>query len=261
MSIFHTKEFIALNALPVVRRDGVAFLPGPQRGTYGGFDAVRDLKTMQEMVAESNCTSVKLAPASHDLQLFSLSMHVLHQAGFLVDYVDLNYERCPRNADFAEGISDGARKKLAKCKRAGFQSRMLEREEWSKAYRLIADNRKRAGHVLSLPFESILALEKALPGTHDFFGTFDGNKMIAAAITLKVQPDILYVYAWGDAEKNEYAPTVQLCECIYLEACFSACRLLDIGIGTLMGAENPGLIAFKESLAFRPSAKVTMRCA
>ncbi len=101
-------------------------------------------------------------------------------------------------------------------------------------------------------------LERALPGTHHFFGTFDKQRMIAAAICLKVREDILSIYAWGDAEKNEYAPTVQLCECIYEEACIMQCRLLDAGISTENGAPNMGLINFKQALGFLPSVKATM---
>lgn len=260
MSLFHSPEFVALNDLALIERGEARLLIGPERGTYGGFADAYDLNTMAALLADApTFCSVKLAPAAHDLALFSRSMNVLHRAGFMVEHVDLNYERRTLGIDFAEGLADGARKKLAKCNRAGLHSRLLERDQWIGAYRLLAQNRARAGRKLSLPFQRIIDLEEALPGTHLFFGTFDGDKMVAAAICLRVRADVLYCWAWGDAEKNEFAPTVQLCERIYEEACYMGCRLLDAGISTEAGVPNKGLIAYKESLGFVPSVKVTMR--
>lgn len=259
MSLFHSPEFVALNDLTLLRQGEASLLLGPERGTYGGFAAPYDLQTMQELLESVPACTIKLAPASHDLELFSRSMNALHRAGFTIEYVDLNYELKPLSIDFASGLSDGARKKLAKCERAGFDSRLLEKSEWKSAHKLIWLNRHRAALELSLPLHAIEALETALPGTYRFFGTFDANRMIAAAICVMVEPDVMYVYAWGDAEKNEYAPTVHLCERIYEEACFMSCRLLDVGISTVQGVPNTGLSRFKESLGFSPSAKVTVR--
>ena len=260
MSIFHSPAFVRMNGLTILRKGELSLLVGPERGTYGGFSHAASIAEMEELIACIQCPcTIKLAPAAHDIVLFSRSMNALHRAGFMVEHVDLNYERRTLNIEFTEGLSDGARKKLAKCNRAGFDSALLNRSEWAKAYNLIAANRERAGRRLSLPFERIVDLEDALPGTHMFFGTFDDKRMVAAAICLRVRPDVLYVYAWGDAEKNEYAPTVHLCQRIYEEACFMSCRLLDVGISTENGVPNKGLIAYKESLGFLPSVKITMR--
>ena len=260
MSVFHSPEFVRLNALHVVELEGAHLIAGPHAGTYGGYSDAESLERMEVMATmlPRACT-VKLAPASHDLQLFSRSMNVLHRAGFMLEHVDLNYDVVPLNIDFAERLSKGSRKKLAKCERAGFHSRTLERREWRSAHKLIWSNRFRAGRELSLRLDQIEALEAALPGTYIFFGTFDGNKMIAAAICVMVEPDVLYIYAWADAEKNAYSPTTQLCQTIYEEACFRACRLLDAGISTVQGVPDKGLIAYKESLGFVPSVKATMR--
>lgn len=267
MSVFHTAQFAALNGLDTVIIEGEhdfekqkVLVIGPKVGTYGGFKDAYPIETMEALLSgvDQRCT-IKLAPASHDLQLFSRSMNVLHRAGFLLEYADLNYDMPVGTLDFTERLASGARKKLAKCQRAGFDSRVLERHEWRHAHKLIWTNRHRAGRELSLGLDKIEELESVLPGTYIFFGTFDGNRMIAAAICVMVRADILYVYAWADAEKNEFAPTVHLCQRIYEEACYKGCRLLDAGISTEKGVPNTGLIAFKESLGFLPSVKATMR--
>ena len=260
VSIFHSSEFVRLNDLALIERGNAKLLIGPERGTYGGFADAYDLETMAALLDDvPRACTIKLAPASHDLALFSRSMNALHRAGFMVEHVDLNYERRPLNIAFADELSDGARKKLAKCNRAGYRGVLLDRRQWREAYQLLAANRARAGRKLSLPFQRIIDLEDALHGAHLFFGTFDGKRMAAAAICLRVRSDILMCYAWGDAEKNEFAPTVQLCQRIYEEACFMSCRLLDVGISTEAGVPNVGLINFKQGLGFLPSVKITMR--
>lgn len=259
-SLFHSDPFVRLNALHTVTLDGSTLIAGPHAGTYGGFSECENLPRMEVMASmlPAACT-VKLAPASHGIELFSRSMNVLHRAGFMLQHADLNYDTTNLSFPFVDRLASGARKKLAKCERAGFHSRTLESREWRTAHKLIWTNRHRAGRELSLGLDKIEELEDALPGTYKFFGTFDGNKMIAAAICVMVEADILYVYAWADAEKNEFAPTVHICECIYEEAAFTQCRLLDVGTSTVEGVPNAGLIHFKESLGFRPSIKATMR--
>lgn len=266
MSLFHSPEFVALNGLTLIERPwtgSARLLLGPERGTYGGFCEAPDVRLMDSLIAEIPYTAtgihtIKLAPSSHDPNLFSLSVNALSRAGFAIGCADLNYDLVPGNLSFIEIINRAQRKKLAKCAREGFRSGPLDQAEWPAAYALLKENRLRAGHELSLPWTAICDLETALPGTYRFFATWDGERMIAAAICVLVEPDILYVYAWGDAEKTTFAPTVQLAQAIYEEACFMSCRLLDAGRSTLDGVPNDGLIAFKESLGFRPSLKLTM---
>lgn len=260
MSLFHSPEFVRLASVPNLELNGCTLLIGPHAGTYGGFSNAEDLNVMESLVdATPVACTVKLAPASHDLRLFSRSMNVLHRAGFMLEYADLNYGLAPRSLDFNARIDRSQRKKLAKCYRAGYESVRIENLELMRsAYDLICANRRRAGLELSLHWKNLRALETALPGTYRFYATFDGDRMIAAAICVMIEADILYIYAWGDAEKNEYAPTVQLCEAIYTDACLSGMRLLDAGISTERGIPNYGLIRFKESLGFVPSLKATM---
>ncbi len=259
-SLFHSREFIDQNKLHVIELGGSKLIAGPHAGTYGGYSDCEDLERMEVMASmlPTSCT-VKLAPASHDLQLFSRSMNVLHRAGFMVEYADLNYDMAPKGIEFEDRISHAQRKKLAKCARAGFRSEELEIGAWAQAHELLVKSRDRNGWTLSLPLPAILRLEEARPGTYRFFATRDGKEMIASAICVNVEDDVLLIYAWGDSGKSEFAPTVHLAQAIYEESCFCGHRLLDAGISTVAGIPNMGLINFKQSLGFVPSIKVTMR--
>ena len=261
MSLFHSPEFCDLNGLPILRDEdtGASLLIGPERGSYGGFAGFADAYTMEKLLrlAPPRC-AIKLAPADYDIERFSRSMNTLHKAGFLVDAADLSYVLRPLDINFTNGMSTGAAKKLAKGERARFVSHKLERADWRRAHALLHANRVRQGYAPPIPLSSIEAVERALPGTYHFFATHAAGKMIAAAITVKVEDDILYIYSWGDAEKNEDSPTTHLFSAIYEEACFMSCRLLDAGTCVANGAFNEGIADFKESLGFRPSVKITM---
>ncbi len=260
MSLFHSAEFIRLHAVEAIGPDACRLLLAPHAGTFGGFSHAAPLDVMEAVLALApQLAQVRLAPASHDMALFSRSMNALHRAGFMLEHVELNYDLVPSDIEFAARLEPGARKKLAKCDRAQFQSIELEDLNLQRAaHRLLEENRRRAGLALSLSWASLMALEHALPGTYRFFGTFAGDAMVAAAICVRLSPAVLYIYAWGDTGKSEFAPTVQLARTIYEEACFGGYRLLDAGISTLAGVPNTGLIRFKESLGFRPSVKITM---
>lgn len=260
MSLFHAPEFVRLHDLDMVILDGDGLLFGPARGSYGGFTAGCSQAQMHALLkyAARRC-AIKLAPADYDLRLFSQSVSALHAEGFKVESADLAYTLRPLDINFTAGMSAGAAKKLAKAERAGFHSRKLERNEWRRAHALIHANRLRQGYATPIPLADIEAVESALPGSYLFFGTFSSNAMMAAAITVKVEADVLYIYAWADAEKNEDSPTTHLFSAIYEEACFLSCRLLDAGTCVANGVFNAGIAAYKESLGFRPSLKATMR--
>ncbi len=263
MSLFHTPEFMALNGLHGIATDsgagGSMLLLGPERGTYGGFQDAYGLDIMEELLkrAPQDCT-IKLAPASHDIVLFSRSVNVLHRAGFLMHAADLNYDLCPRNINFTAGMSDGARKKLAKCERARFVSRKVERTEWKRAHAMLHKSRLDMGYAPPIPLAAITAVEDALPGSYLFFATYHEDAMVAAAITVRVREDISYVYCWGDIGKTEYAPVVHLFSVIYEDACNAGCRVLDAGTCLSHGVPSVGLQNFKMSLGFLPSVKCTM---
>lgn len=259
MSIFHSDAFCKLNGLQAYRIADTCFLAGPSRGTYGGFHGCKTMDQMASLMCLVNGEAfVKLAPQGHDPVLFAKSFYVLMHHGFRVHYADLNYERRCLNIDFSEGLSSGARKKLSKCERAGLQCSELARNSWKRAHAMIAANRERSGHSLSMSLQSILETDKAIPGAYRFFGVFDDADMVAAAITVRLSDDLLYVWAWGDAKKNELSPTTMLAKHIYEQCAFMGSKLMDIGIATEKGIPNYGLMRFKESLGFTPSLKLTM---
>lgn len=143
---------------------------------------------------------------------------------------------------FEDGISDGQRKRIEKCRRLGFSFGLTNLYT---AYPIIADNRARKGRPYSMTEADWREMER-LYGAN-YFAVTGTPGFVAAALCVMVSPDILYVQAWGDiAGQEANSPITFLCRGIYGWCALSNVRCLDIGIA----GDNEGLRNFKQRLGF-----------
>ena len=91
-----------------------------------------------------------------------------------------------------------------------------------------------------------------------FFGAFDGSKMIASSICVKVNSSVLYVFYWGDLSGYEHlSPVTLLAQCIYDYAQQARFTLVDFGTATRGGVPIYSLLNFKREIGCFPSPKPT----
>ena len=145
---------------------------------------------------------------------------------------------------FEDAITKGQKKRIAKCARLGMR---VTRSDVEACHPIIADNRSRKGR----PYSMSLVYWQALRALNHLdvkcFAVEPGP--VAVAMCVLVQPEILYVQAWGDvAGQEQNSPVTILCRGIFNWCQENGVTLLDIGT-----ADDAGLIAFKESLGFRRS--------
>jgi hypothetical protein len=89
------------------------------------------------------------------------------------------------------------------------------------------------------------------------FGGFLHNAMIAAAICVRVNSEILYVYSWGERSGFEgISPVTVIAAALYRFSRSADIACLDVGTSSVQGEPNPGLFAFKKSLGAKPSIKM-----
>lgn len=266
MSIFHSPAFCNLHGMKLM---GGIFPCGylnhldeyksPTIGTFGGFSGgtPEEMESVLSGLIARKIT-ISLAPEAHDKNLFMRSVSVLDKCGFKVLYGDINYSLEIDDKQLSRRMVVGHRKKLAKCKRAGFEAKELNRTEWLSAYALLDANRRRKNRNLSMSWNDLNRQDDALPHLIKMFGVYDGSKLLSAAICIRIKPDVLYVYAWGDSGDSEYAPTIMLASHIYDHCRTNKIRIMDVGIATEFGVPNYGLMKFKENLGFEQSLKLTM---
>ena len=268
MTIFHSRTYFDLHAGTHYLQSGSSVLPiwtvggtshSPLRGTFAGpsSGSLKDLERVVDMAIDLRGQfHFKLAPAGHDEAHFAQAVNVLLRKGFKITRHDLNYEARIAGAACLELRMDrGQVKHLHAAERLGWHVEPCAFN--GQVYDVIADNRKRKGRSLSMSYDAVKAMADTFPEDVICF-CIPRKAYLATAICLRLSPDILYVYAWGDMEGAEHSPCVLLACGIYDWCAMNGVKLMDIGTATEDGVPNEGLIAFKTRLGFSPSLKVTM---
>lgn len=242
----------------------------PARGTYAGFWSAPAI-SIDEMLAfyaavEARLVSlgarsieILLAPEAHDVPAFATQFYILRSSGYRIEQCDLNYTASLAGAPLSERMSYGNRKRLRKCEREGLIPSLLSIEALGAVYSTIAANREAKGHALSMSLDQIEQMAQAFPKDVTLFGIPVGMELAAAAICLRVRPDVLYVFYWGD--RPGYAtqsPVVALAAAIADYCRTEGIGLLDAGTSTVGAEPNPGLIQFKRGLGFTESLKLRL---
>ncbi len=292
-SLFHRTEFFRLHAsdtadkfFQLVRKsdasvvgvvsffaDDSGCFVSPRRGTFGGFytdkaipitlasefldSVIRFLATMGARKLE-----ITMAPASHAPAMHAIYLNLLIQRGAVVRTVDLNYDQPVTKLPFIDQIDYGNKKRVRKAAREGFVAYAEAFDMLKPVYEVIAENRRRHGLSVSMSVLQLEEMNQRLPGFFHLFSVRSSaspSVLVASAICLRLQPDILYVFYWGEIDgMNTYSPVVMLAAEIYSFCQKNQITLLDAGISTVAGIPNPGLIRFKESLGFRASEKLVV---
>jgi lipid II:glycine glycyltransferase (peptidoglycan interpeptide bridge formation enzyme) len=122
----------------------------------------------------------------------------------------------------------------------------------------LLDSRKRKGFELSMNQESLENVFAIFPENYSVFTVKNVAELAALAITVEVNPDILYVfYTADDVKFRKFSPVVLLHAGIYDYAKNMNFRILDLGTSSLKGLVNSGVATFKRSLGGIASLKNT----
>ena len=81
------------------------------------------------------------------------------------------------------------------------------------------------------------------------FGLFKDQEMIASAICIKIQTNILYVFYWGERLKYKSLSPVAFLSHEIINYCISnKISILDLGTSSYNSLPNYGLINFKKGI-------------
>lgn len=245
----------------------------PARGTFGSFshgDAVTTgelellLQGAESYLATLGARELVMVqpPGGHDAARVAESTAMLLRQGYTLLHPDINQDLQVDERLLHERMSRGNLKRFRKCVREGWQFVELPQARHAEAYQLIADNRRRRGHPLTMSHEGLVTMDRLFPGRVHYFALVrEGHSpdMAASAICMRITADILYVFYWGDAAGMEtLSPVVGLAAGIYDYCRHEGIRILDAGISTAQGIPNPGLMRFKQGLGFSESPRATV---
>ena len=131
--------------------------------------------------------------------------------------------------------------------------------DWEAAYRVIEKNRARRNVTLKLSLTFILDLRRLFPDRIRLYGLRLDQVIVAAALVYRVLPDVDYVVAWGDDHDHRHlAPVNVMAYHLIDEAIRSGVRLVDLGISSVDGIPDDGLIDFKRHIGARPGLRLDL---
>ena len=109
-----------------------------------------------------------------------------------------------------------------------------------------------------MSLEQLQTSINAMPEHYLLFGVYDGNKLIAAAVSVRISRDIMYNFYHGDdVSYRSTSPIVMLVAGIYQYCQQKNISILDLGISSVEGQINQGLFDFKKNLGCESSNKYT----
>jgi len=186
-----------------------------------------------------------LAFVRSDLGCATLTMTTPQHDGLLwPDVVDrrLSFVATPRTWSH-QAMTKGMRKKLRQGIERGQQT--YETTDIDTVYDIIQRNRQAIGTRMTVSLPKFHAQYATMPDAYRLWITA-GDEPMAAAITVQLTRDVLYVYKWGELPQyRTHSPVVHLFDAIMTT---TDSALVDLGTAFRAEGECAGLRRFKENL-------------
>jgi hypothetical protein len=185
---------------------------------------------------------------------------IFDELGFSVVNSEIDQYLVVNEQDYYQVVNKNQHSNLNQAREKGYKFACLNINELPIVYDLIQKTLARKGYPLSMTYDDLYRTISLLPDKYLLFGVFDGKKLIAASISVRISKQILYnFYHADDFIYRSSSPMVMLIKEIYQYCQQNDIRLLDLGISTETGMINQGLFNFKKNLGCSTAKKNTYR--
>ncbi len=234
------------------------------RAPFGGFDFTRprhpnvhdDVRAVLDQLPER--VTIRAKPQSYSGNEVP-AQHALLTAGFQVARSELSYRfDLPATFDwYLAGLKAPARRALRHAEDEPWSyDEAADDNEWDIAHTLMWANRAAKGRPLGLDLAYVLALRDAHPGLIRYFLLRHGGVLVAAALLYRVQPGVELVEYWGDCHNLARSPMNVLAARVIERAIAEGVRVVDLGLSSVDGVPDAGLIQFKQSVGARAELRL-----
>lgn len=159
---------------------------------------------------------------------------------------------------FAVGIDAQKRRRLNNAKKMGMRVELFDHIHSDVWYEVYAAARMDKGFPTTISKEDYRSLSETIPNVYTYAGVFLNQELIANAIFVRVNKDVLYYFvAASDPAYADLSPTVLLIEALYDKAVQEKVAWIDLGISSVDGVLNAGLHQFKKHLGALDCSKKT----
>lgn len=160
--------------------------------------------------------------------------------------------------NFAQIIVPAERRRLRKCREAGFQVKQRLSPDVADVVNFLQQTRQQQGYQLTVRPEYLVSLLQKFPEQFLVFTVNDGPKLAALTVSVRVRDDILYNFLPASHPAyRTFSPMVMLTDGLFTYCQQQGIRLLDLG--TSLDSDNqpkPSLIRFKRNLGAQESPKL-----
>lgn len=182
----------------------------------------------------------------------------LLQRGFRVVADNQNFFLPVIHEAFENTIDASERRRLQKCRRAGFQFTQWDSPDLDAVTSFLVRTRQQRGYALTLSTERLRCLIQTFPNQFPVFVVNDGPIIAALTVAVRVRDDILYNFLpASDPDYHAHSPMVLLTDGLFGYCQQGQIRLLDLGV-SLDGNHQPkpSLMRFKRNLGALESPKL-----
>ena len=159
------------------------------------------------------------------------------------------------------GLSKGNRKKFRQFNEAGgvvYRNLDMDLDE---VIDVLEKSRADLGVQLSMSREQIRSAFSQMPNEYSCYSAVIAESVVAAAITVELSAEVIYVLYWGDVGGSwkRTSPVVALYLAIAEDSRLRGYTVLDLGTCSVDGVVNEGLRKFKENLGATTSLRRKVR--
>jgi hypothetical protein len=291
LNLFNTRAYNARNLVPgaaylrIDHQDGdgrlVGSLCGVVEGTtfgsgwkapFAGPDFMRKAETVSNVgalvdhvLAELKARGIRTVRIKCKPTFYSGSevyvVQALMHRGFRVESSELSYhfdlEHLHDGEAYRAALGSAARRALKHAAGKPFSyEEVLDDATIATAYEVIRANRERKQRPLRLSLEYLRGLSATFPGRIRWFLLrYDGTP-VASALLYRLRPERELVEYWGDQHNLERSPMNLLAFHVVERAIRERVTTVDLGLSSVNGVPDPGLIQFKQSVGCRPELRL-----
>lgn len=152
--------------------------------------------------------------------------------------------------DYEIGLKSSARRILRRALGAGLPFvAATDAGDWAGCWEVLAATRRRRGAQMRISLDYAMRLRNSFGERIAMYRLGDADDPAGAALVYRVMPDQDYVVAWGDdiSHRREGVMNV-MAYLLVRQAIAQDVRLIDLGISSVGGAPDDGLIQFKRNI-------------
>lgn len=189
----------------------------------------------------------------------------LHKLGAAVQSCELSLGiaagRYRTPADYVAALKSLARNRLSHGLRAGLVCGAAEGPaEWAACYEILADTKRRRGTWLKFSLDYLLGLRQIFGPRIAMHMLVRDGEIAAASLVYRIAPGWDCLAAWGDRVEHRGNEVMNVMAYhLVCEAIAGQVGVIDLGISSVDGVADDGLIQFKRSIGGMTGLRIDFR--